>query len=49
MEAGEDQVGYDAHARRDPDVAETAIREYLDSRYAAFRRRYGRTDGSAGA
>jgi GntR family transcriptional repressor for pyruvate dehydrogenase complex len=47
LEPGEDQKGYDAHARiyqavvsRDPDAAETAMRHHLEWGWVAFWRRY---------
>jgi GntR family transcriptional regulator, sialic acid-inducible nan operon repressor len=47
MEPGEDRRGYEAHARiyqavrsRDPDLAETAMREHLASGWVAFWRRF---------
>jgi DNA-binding FadR family transcriptional regulator len=47
LEPGEDQRGYDAHARiyraveaRDPDAAEAAMREHLASGWVAFWRRF---------
>jgi GntR family transcriptional regulator, sialic acid-inducible nan operon repressor len=51
-EPGEDQRGYDAHARifeavkaRDPDAAESAMRAHLASGWVAFWRRYGAESG----
>lgn len=50
QEPGEDQRGYDAHARiyaavkaRDPDAAEQAMRDHLESGWVAFWRRYPQT------
>jgi GntR family transcriptional repressor for pyruvate dehydrogenase complex len=54
LEPGEDQKGYDAHARiyqavvsRDPDAAEAAMRNHLEWGWVAFWRRYA-DDGRLG-